>query len=103
MARLSHQIIEGRRTFLFLSMATSPCICHEIPIPLIFETSTRDFLMTDAFASFRFSHHMAGSCSAHPGCAADIGISVFGKKSEATICPVSALTKLALTEELPMS
>jgi hypothetical protein len=62
-----------------------------------------DFSMTDRLASFRFSHHIAGSCSAQPGLAAWIGISLFGKKSDATISPVSAFTRHAFTDELPIS
>ena len=48
-------------------------------------------------------HQSAGSCSAHPGCGAEIVISVAGATPAPRATPVSASTSAALTNELPMS
>ena len=58
---------------------------------------------TSAVAIFKSFHHIRGSCSAQPGSRDRIGASVLGWKAEAMHWPVSALTRLALTAELPIS
>jgi len=70
---------------------------------LMSAASTRASANTACVASFRFSHQFSGFCSAHPGFTAMISASVFGKNAEDTHLPLSAFTKLALTDELPMS
>src|SRR5690606_18135172 len=102
-ARLSHQIIEGRSTFISLSTTTSPCIWYEIPMALTWSGVTLAFFITACEARQAFCHHCSGCCSAKPGCGAAMGISVSGKKAEATAWPVSAWSRQAFTDELPRS
>jgi hypothetical protein len=64
---------------------------------------TADSEMTREVASLRYSHHDDGSCSAHPGFTAIIGASDSGKKAEATHFPLCESTRLAFTDELPIS
>jgi hypothetical protein len=74
-----------------------------MPMALMSLASTRDSERMDRVESFKFSHQLSGSCSAHPGRTAMMPASVFGKNAEATHLPVSASTRLALTEELLIS
>ena len=98
----SHQMMEGLSGCIFPSTHTRPCIWYEIPIAAISAGAGQDD-RTSAVACLRFSHHSRGSCSAHPACFETIGISCFGQNAEATHFPVSESTRLAFTEELPMS
>ena len=70
---------------------------------LISAALTPDSVIIACVDNFKFSHQLSGSCSAHPGFTAIIFASVFGKNAEDTHLPVSAFTKLAFTDELPMS
>ena len=74
-----------------------------MPMALMSPAAIPDSERTDCVESFRFSHQSSGSCSAHPERTAIMPASVFGKNAEATHLPVPASTKLALTDELPMS
>ena len=49
------------------------------------------------------SHHISGSCSAHPACFDVMGASESGYWALATVCPVAASTTDALTDDVPMS
>jgi len=102
-ARESHQIIAGRNTCWSLSTHTNPCIWYEMPIALISAALTPDSVIIACVANFKFPHQLSGSCSAHPGFTAIMSASVFGKNADDTHLPVSAFTKLAFTDELPMS
>ncbi len=65
--------------------------------------STFDSAMMASVASRRCFHHSEGCCSAQPVRTEIISASVLGKNAVLTHLPVSALTREAFTEELPMS
>jgi hypothetical protein len=70
---------------------------------LISPDEMQDLASNSFVASLRLCHHISGSCSAHPGCIASMGISSPGEYALAIQRPVSASIILAFTEELPMS
>ena len=74
-----------------------------MPMALMSSELMPDSAKTACVANFKFVHQSSGFCSAHPGLMAMIFASVFGKKADDTHLPLSAFTRLALTDELPMS
>src|ERR1035437_4561936 len=102
-ALLSHQIMAGLSGFCAASTHTRPCIWYDMPMALISLTfEPADFFMRFV-ADFRFSHHISGSCSAHPAFLAIISISFDGDEADAAVFPVSASMRAALIDELPIS
>ena len=97
--RWSHQIIEGRMTSQASSSITSPCICPEIPRPLISSPATPESLTTFAIVSIAASRQSSGFCSAHPLCGVYKGYSL---DAEVITVPFSS-NKTVLVAEVPKS
>ncbi len=95
-------MMEGRSSLRSLSIITSPLSAMSI-IAWMSAGLTPDCCNTDALASFRLFHHISGSCSCPAHLNGLYAHFVFGKKSEATVFPVTASTRAAFTDELPMS
>ena len=102
-ARLSHQIIEGRKTSCFLSTMTRPCIWYEIPIALTSAALKLVFALIFPIAAIQFSHHVCGCCSAQPGFFAMISSSFSGDVAEPITAPVWESRRVAFIDELPTS
>ena len=70
---------------------------------LISSLSTLDSTKTACVATLKYSHQLSGFCSAQPNRTDKMGASFFGYNAEATHLSLSASTRLAFTDELPMS
>ena len=64
--RWSHQMMDRRSTFPSLSSITRPCICPEMPTPLMSSGATPLSAVTCRRVWQAASHQSWGSCSAQP-------------------------------------